>query len=73
MKNNIVTITGDLGSGKSTVSKKLADTLRARRYSAGTIQRGFAKSKSISTLELNQRSSPVFAGKVVEGSGFWVG
>jgi cytidylate kinase len=54
MEKTIITITGDLGSGKSTVSKKLADTLGARRYSVGEAHREIAKVRGLSTLELNR-------------------
>ncbi|MDR3425271.1 MAG: cytidylate kinase family protein [Alphaproteobacteria bacterium] len=53
MANKLITITGELGSGKSTVSRKLAALLGARRYSAGDAQREIAKARGISTLELN--------------------
>lgn len=49
----IISIAGELGSGKSTVSKQLALLLGAKRYSTGDIQRQIAQSRGISTLELN--------------------
>lgn len=53
MAHKIITITGELGSGKSTVSKLLATMLGARRYSTGDVQRQMAQARGISTLELN--------------------
>lgn len=53
MKNKI-SITGDLGSGKSVVGKILAEKLQIPTLSTGTIQRGIAERLGKSTLELNQ-------------------
>lgn len=50
----IVTFTGDLGSGKSVASKRLADYMGVDRYSAGDIQREASKNSRKTTLELNQ-------------------
>lgn len=50
----IVTISGDLGSGKSVLADALVDYWGAQRYSTGTIQRKMADAKGISTLELNK-------------------
>lgn len=49
-----ITITGELGSGKSTVAQLLCDEYGFTKYSTGTIQREIAKEKGITTLELNQ-------------------
>ncbi len=46
----IITITGDPGSGKSTVAKLLAEKLRAERVYAGGILREMARKKKM-TLE----------------------
>ena len=52
----IVTITGDLASGKSMVAKELIHPLNAEYFSTGQIQRGIAASMGMTTLELNQYS-----------------
>lgn len=52
-----ITITGELGSGKSTVAQLLCDKYGFTKYSTGTIQREIAKEKGITTLELNQLMS----------------
>lgn len=52
-----ITITGELGSGKSTVAQLLCDEYGFTKYSTGTIQREIAKEKGITTLELNQLMS----------------
>lgn len=52
-----ITITGELGSGKSTVANLLCDSYGFTKYSTGTIQREIAKEKGITTLELNQQMS----------------
>ena len=48
-----ITITGDIGSGKSTVSKKLAEKLNMSIIDSGQLYREFASSKNISVLEQN--------------------
>jgi cytidylate kinase len=50
----IVTISGDLGSGKSILANALVDYWGAEAYSTGKIQRKMAEDKGISTLELNK-------------------
>lgn len=50
-----IAITGNLGSGKSTVAGKLSEKLGFEIYSTGTIQRNAAEKMGITTLELNQR------------------
>ena len=50
----IITITGDLGSGKSTVSKILIDRLNYGYVYTGKIQREIAAKYNMTTLELNQ-------------------
>lgn len=55
MKNHL-SITGSLGSGKSTVCRLIADKYGYEIYSTGKIQRELAASMGISTLELNNLS-----------------
>ena len=50
----IITITGDLGSGKSTVSKILTERLNYDYVYTGKIQREIASKYQMTTLELNQ-------------------
>ncbi|MBO5997803.1 MAG: cytidylate kinase family protein [Alphaproteobacteria bacterium] len=52
MKKSI-TITGSLGSGKSSVAKKLSADLDLIYYSTGSAQRQIATQMGITTLELN--------------------
>ena len=52
----IISITGDLGSGKSTVSNILKERLRYDYVYTGKIQREIADRYQMSTLELNQYS-----------------
>lgn len=52
----IITISGDLGSGKSVLAERLAKHYKANRYSTGTAQRQLAAEMGITTLELNQRA-----------------
>ncbi len=49
----IITISGDIGSGKSTCGKLLRDQLGFKYLSTGDIQRRIAADMGISTLELN--------------------
>ena len=49
-----ITIAGKLGSGKSTVSKILAEKYGFEIYSTGKIQRKIAAELGISTLEMNE-------------------
>lgn len=49
-----ITITGDLGSGKSAVSKYLESELGFPIYSTGKIQREIAEKYGMTTLELNR-------------------
>ncbi len=48
-----ISITGDLGSGKSTVCKILSEKLQAEIISIGTIQRAMAKEMGMTTYEFN--------------------
>jgi len=50
----IISITGDLGSGKSTVSKLLCERLKYEYIYTGKIQREIANRYNMTTLELNQ-------------------
>ncbi len=50
-----ITISGNLGSGKSTVAKVLSKKLGYEIYSTGSIQRSAAENMGITTLELNSR------------------
>jgi CMP/dCMP kinase len=49
-----ITIAGDIGSGKSTVAKKLAEWLGVEPLSTGGIQRQLAQQRRLSVLELNK-------------------
>jgi len=51
-----ITISGDLGSGKSTVSSLIADKLSYNVVSIGEIQRRLAIKYNMTTLELNRYS-----------------
>ncbi|MCX8480689.1 MAG: cytidylate kinase family protein, partial [Sediminibacterium sp.] len=48
-----ITITGDLGSGKTTVAKKLCEILHYTYFSTGKIQREIAAQRKTNTLNLN--------------------
>lgn len=50
-----ITISGRLGSGKSTVAQILSKQLGYEIYSTGAVQRSAAEKLGITTLELNQR------------------
>lgn len=49
-----ISITGDLGSGKSTIAKLLTQKIDCRLYSTGNIQRELAKKLNMTTMELNK-------------------
>jgi len=49
-----ITITGNLGSGKSTIAKLLSEKYNFEVYSTGKIQRELARQMNLTTLELNQ-------------------
>lgn len=53
-RKTVITIAGDLGSGKSTVAALVAAGLDARSLSTGDIQRALAASLGLTTLELNE-------------------
>ncbi|MBI4163681.1 MAG: cytidylate kinase family protein [Candidatus Aenigmarchaeota archaeon] len=50
----IITIAGNLGSGKSTVAKILAAKLGYKHYSMGDLQRSIAKKRGITLVELQK-------------------
>lgn len=52
-KKKIVTITGETGSGVSTVTRKLAESLEYRRFSAGGLFRNIARQHDMTVEELN--------------------
>lgn len=49
-----ITMTGNLGSGKSTVCKLLNEKYQFEIYSTGKVQRELARQMNMTTLELNQ-------------------
>lgn len=55
-KNMKISIAGELGSGKSSVSKVLARKKGMHYFSTGAIQRDIASKLGVSTLELNKIS-----------------
>ncbi|MEV4533011.1 AAA family ATPase [Asanoa sp. NPDC049518] len=48
-----ITVNGDLGSGKSTVSVGLAERLQLRRISVGDLYREMARERGMTALQLN--------------------
>lgn len=54
VQKKLISITGDLGSGKSTVSRMLSTQLSFEHTSTGEIQRSMASKYRMSTLELNE-------------------
>ncbi len=69
MKGIKISLAGDLGSGKSTVGKILAEKLGAEVYSTGTIQRAIALKMGMTTLQLNQymETHPEIDGMIDDG------
>ena len=53
-QNPIITISGDPGSGKTTIAKFLAKKLKAKRVYVGEIRRKLARLKNMTLGELNQ-------------------
>lgn len=49
-----ITITGNLGSGKSTICKIMEDKYGFEIYSTGKVQRELAREMNMTTLEMNQ-------------------
>ncbi len=54
---DIVTLSGDIGGGKSSVAQILKETLGYQLISAGGIQREIAASMGLTTLQLNEWSA----------------
>lgn len=52
----IITISGDPGSGKSTVAKAVAKELNLKHFSAGDFMREMAESRGISLMELTRQA-----------------
>ncbi len=52
--NDKISLAGDLGSGKSTVSKLLIEALGAEYYSTGAIVRSIAEKRGMTVVELNK-------------------
>lgn len=50
----IITISGKIGSGKSTVAKALAKKLNLRHFSTGDVMRKIAEEKGLTPIELNR-------------------
>lgn len=51
---SIIAITGDLGSGKSTVARRICEITGMEYLSTGSIQRKIAQERGIDTLQLNK-------------------
>jgi len=56
MITNKITLTGDLGSGKSAVSRLLCELTGYEYISTGRIQRQLAQELGLDTLEMNRRA-----------------
>lgn len=54
ISNNKISITGDLGSGKSTVCSIIKEKYGYTVYSTGAIQRSLAEKYSMTTLQFNK-------------------
>jgi CMP/dCMP kinase len=50
----IITISGQAGSGKSSVAKYLADKLKLKHYSMGDLRRKMARDRNMSLAALNE-------------------
>jgi CMP/dCMP kinase len=57
----IITITGALGSGKSTVGKAIAKEMKLKHYSTGDYMRTMAANRGITLLELGKIAETDFA------------
>jgi predicted cytidylate kinase len=57
----VVAISGELGSGKSSVAHELAEALGIPHFSSGDAQRSLAERRGLSTLELNQLAEDDFS------------
>ena len=53
---NIIVMSGDIGSGKSSVAKALKELTQFDIIGTGTIQREIATRRGVTTLELNKIS-----------------
>jgi cytidylate kinase len=63
----IVTISGDPGSGKSTVAKAVAKEFNLKHFSAGDFMREMAESRGISLMELTKLAdSDVFIDREID-------
>ena len=51
---SVITISGQLGSGKSTIAQMISKQLGWMYYSTGMAQRSIAQEKGITTTELNR-------------------
>jgi CMP/dCMP kinase len=60
LKTTKISITGDLGSGKSLIGKRLAEKTGFKFYSTGSIQREIASRHGMTTLQLNELSESNF-------------
>ena len=49
-----ISLTGDLGSGKSTAGEIIAERLQIEKFTLGTIQRKMAEEHNMSTIEFNR-------------------
>ncbi len=56
MMKHIITLSGDIGSGKSSVAACLATQTGYEIVGTGKIQRAIAEKRGMTTLELNERS-----------------
>ena len=54
MKKDIITIAGDLGSGKSTTANLVAEILGFERFSSGSLMRDMAEKRGITIGEMNR-------------------
>lgn len=52
----IITISGDAGTGKTTIAKRLSKELHVPYFYAGAIFRDIAKEKNLSVIELSQNA-----------------
>ena len=50
----IITISGNLGSGKTTIAKAIAERFKIKHYSAGDFMRDMAEERGITLLELSK-------------------
>jgi cytidylate kinase len=53
-KKHIITIAGNLGGGKSSTAKRVAEILGYSHFSTGDFFRSIAKERGLSTVELNK-------------------